>query len=221
MHLLALSDKESPLVYSANIKNRFCHVDLAFGCGDLSYFYLEYVISSLDIPLYYVRGNHAPKIEFGVGGMRVAPWGAVNLNKKVVRDPKTGLLLAGIEGSLRYNKGDHQYSQWKMLMMVIGLIPKLLINKMRYGRYLDILVTHAPPLGIHDQNDLPHRGIRAFKWFVKVFQPAYHLHGHVHVIRPGTVTETTLGKTKIVNAFGYRVLSIKTRDARPPINKPA
>jgi Icc-related predicted phosphoesterase len=209
MNFLAVSDKESHRVYSDHIKHRFCNVDLAFGCGDLSYFYLEYIISTLDIPLYYVRGNHAPEVEYGIGGSRKAPWGAINLHKKVVRDCKTGLLLAGIEGSLKYNAGKHQYSQNKMLLMVFKLVPALLYNKIRYGRYLDIFITHAPPWGIHDQKDRPHQGIRAFKWFIKIFQPAYHLHGHVHVIKPGTVTETKLGKTRIINTFGYKVLSIK------------
>jgi len=86
------------------------------------------------------------------------------------------------------------------------LIPAMILNKIRFGRYLDVFVTHAPPWGIHDQKDLPHQGIRAFKWFIKTFQPFYHLHGHIHVYRPGTTTETTLGKTRVINTFGFRVL---------------
>jgi Icc-related predicted phosphoesterase len=209
MKFLAVSDKESLRVYSPYIKRRFDHVDIAFGCGDLSYFYLEYIISTLDIPLYYVRGNHAVDVEYGVGGFRTAPWGAIDLHRKVIRDKKTGLLLAGIEGSLRYNEGKHQYTQLQMWRMVFRLIPALLVNKIRYGRFLDIFITHAPPWGIHDQKDRPHRGIRAFKWFVKAFKPVYHLHGHIHVYRPCTVTKTQLGSTQIVNTYGFKVLPIE------------
>ncbi len=209
MKLLALSDRESPLVYSPYIKRRFNDIDLAFGCGDLSYFYLEYIISTLDIPLYFVRGNHAAAVEYGVAGQRTAPWGAINLHKRVIRDRKTGLLLAGIEGSLRYNKGDHQYSQFKMWRMILGLVPRLILNRIIYGRSLDIFITHAPPLGIHDQNDLPHRGIHAFKWFDKIFQPTVHLHGHIHLYQPGMVRKTILGKTQIINVFGYQVLKLE------------
>jgi len=208
MNFLSLSDKESSLIYSPQIKKLFSDVDLAISCGDLSYYYLEYIISALDIPLYFVRGNHAKKIEYGCVGERTSPWGAVDLHKKVVRDSKTGLLLIGIEGCLRYNLGDYQYSQIKMWMMVLQLVPAMIWNKLRYGRFLDIFVTHAPPDGIHDEKDACHRGVKAFKWLIKTFQPSYHLHGHVHVYRPDIITETRLGKTRVINTFGYRKLKI-------------
>lgn len=206
MKLLALSDRESPLIYSPHIKHRFNDIDMAIGCGDLSYFYLEYIISSLDIPLYFVRGNHAVDVEYGIAGKRTEPWGAINLHKKVIRDKQSGLLIAGIEGSMKYNKGDHQYSQQKMWRMVLSLVPRLVLNRILYGRYLDIFVTHAPAQGIHDQKDLAHQGINAFKWFDKLFQPIYHLHGHTHIYHPGATRKTLLGKTQIINTFGYQII---------------
>lgn len=208
MKLLTVSDKEISLVYSAQIKQKFNDVDLALSAGDLSYYYLEYIISSLDIPLYFVRGNHAKTIEYGVAGPRKAPWGAVDLHRKVVRDPKTGLLLAGIEGSLRYNKGDYQYTQSEMWSMVLSLVPKLIWNKVRYGRFLDVFVSHAPPWGIHDEEDRAHQGVKAFNWLIKTFQPIFHIHGHVHVYRPGVITETLVGRTLVLNTYGYRKLTL-------------
>ncbi len=207
MKILAVSDVELGLIYSPQISQRFRHIDLAIGCGDLPYYYLEYIISSLDIPLYFVRGNHASQVESGAHGDRTAPWGAIDLHRRAFRDP-SGLLLAGIEGSLRYNYGHHQYTQSEMWAMVFSLTPALFLNHLRYGRYLDIFVTHASPWKIHDLEDLPHRGIKAFNWLIKVFQPAYHLHGHVHVYRNDTVTETLVGKTRVINAYGYRELSL-------------
>jgi Icc-related predicted phosphoesterase len=44
------------------------------------------------------------------------------------------------------------------------------LNKLKYGRYLDILVTHAAPRGIHDAEDWTHIGIKAFNWLIKVCQ---------------------------------------------------
>jgi len=225
MEILTVSDRECLRVYSPKIKERFHNVDLAIGCGDLSYFYLEYIISSLDVPLYFVRGNHAKAVEYSCCGSRQAPWGAVNLHKKVVREKKTGLILAGIQGSLRYNNGDYQYTPSQMWAMVLQLVPSLIWNKIRYGRYLDILVTHAPPWGIHDQEDPAHRGVKAFNWLIKTFQPAYHLHGHIHVYSPTTVTETKLGKTLVMNSYGYRKLDFREQEesqktyGTSPINK--
>jgi hypothetical protein len=93
-----------------------------------------------------------------------------------------------------------------MWVMVLQLIPSLIYNKIRYGRYLDIFVTHAPPWGIHDCQDPAHQGIKAFRWFIKTFQPAYHLHGHIHVYSPQTITKTKLGNTLVMNTYGYRKL---------------
>ncbi|HSM25338.1 MAG TPA: metallophosphoesterase [Anaerolineaceae bacterium] len=205
MKILAVSDTELGFLYQPSIVDRFFDVDLIISCGDLPHYYLEYMISMLNVPLYYVNGNHANKIEITTGGERRYPWGAVNLHKRNITDD-TGLLLAGIEGCVRYNFGPFQYSQPEMWNMVFSLIPKLLFNKLRYGRFLDIFITHAPPWKIHDEKDLPHQGIKAFRWFINVFKPTYHLHGHIHVYRNDTITETQFNQTKVINCYGYREL---------------
>ena len=204
MKLLTVSDVESSRIYSGSIKERFNDVELAISCGDLSYFYLEYIISALDIPLFYVRGNHAKDIEYGHSGTRKSPWGAINLHGKVIRDKYSGLLLAGIQGCHQYNQGKYQYTQFEMWLQTMKLVPGLLLNKLRYGRYLDVFVTHAPPWGIHDETDRAHQGIKAFLWLIKIFQPAYHFHGHVHIYCSTKISETVLGKTHIYNTYGYR-----------------
>jgi uncharacterized protein len=207
MKILAVSDVEVGLIYSPQIARRFQDVDLVIGCGDLPYYYLEYMISMLDVPLYFVRGNHASQTEIGTNGERHFPWGAVDLHGKTARD-ESGLLLAGIEGSVRYNFGEHQYTQAEMWSLAYWLALKLMVNKIRFGRYLDIFVTHAPPWKIHDMDDLPHQGIKAFNWLTRVFKPRYHLHGHVHVYRSDTIIETRVGNTRVINAYSYRELTL-------------
>ena len=110
MKLLAVSDVEIGFIYSPMIREKYQDVDLILSCGDLPYYYIEYMISMLNVPCYFVRGNHASIREYGVGGIRRFPWGAVDLHRRCVEDD-TGLLVAGLEGSLRYNKGPHQYTQ--------------------------------------------------------------------------------------------------------------
>jgi Icc-related predicted phosphoesterase len=207
MKILAVSDAEVGLIHSPGVRSRFKDVDLIISCGDLQFNYLEYIINALDVPMYYVLGNHAFRLDRADGARQTSIWGATNLHQQVIRDC-SGILLAGIEGSILYNFGPHQYSQGDMWLKVIGLIPGLLINKIRYGRYLDIFVTHAPPWKIHDSNDRPHMGIKAFLWLDKVFQPLYHLHGHIHVYRQDATIETQIGKTKVINTYGYRVITL-------------
>lgn len=211
MKLLSLSDVEISHIYSPHVRERFSDSDLVISCGDLSYSYLEYIISMLDKPLYYVRGNHASRIEFAEAGIKRAPEGGIDLHRKTVE--YNGLLLAGIEGCGQYNYGPYQYSQNEMWLWVFSLIPGLLANYLRFGRYLDVFVTHAPPAGIHDMKDLPHRGIKAFNWLDRVFKPRYHYHGHIHVYRNDTQTTTRYFNTTVINTYGYKesIITIPSR----------
>jgi Icc-related predicted phosphoesterase len=203
MKILSVSDEQVGLVYSSQVASRFKGANLVIGCGDLALSYLDYIVSMLNIPLYFVHGNHVPlddELQHACG---------TNLHRRTLRDPETGLLLAGIEGSLEYNHGPHQYEQDEMWLWAFGLSLRLMVNKLRYGRALDVLVTHAPPWRIHDENDRPHHGIKAFNWLIQSFQPALHLHGHVHVYRQDTVRETLVGKTRVINTFGYRFTELE------------
>jgi hypothetical protein len=108
------------------IRQRF-RILTVFGCGDLPYYYQEYIVSLLDVPLYYVRGNHDKEVEYSSGASRSAPGGGVDLHRRVVN--YRGLLIGGVEGSLRYREGPFQYSQFQMWKHVYSLIPKLIKNR--------------------------------------------------------------------------------------------
>ena len=58
MKILCLSDQIDPLIYSVNIKERYQDVDLVISAGDLPMEYLEFIVSSLNKPLFFVFGNH-------------------------------------------------------------------------------------------------------------------------------------------------------------------
>lgn len=208
---LSLSDVKRSLIYGSQIRTQFANVDLVIGCGDLPYYYLEYVISMLDVPLLFVRGNHDKKIEHTETGPCSAPAGAVDLHHRALS--VNGLLFAGVEGSLKYSRGPFQYSQSDMWSHIFQLVPALMINKARYGRYLDVFVSHAPPRGIHDNIDLPHQGIDAFRWLLQLFKPAYHFHGHIHVYRPGEITETRFERTRVINTYGYKMTEIESKES--------
>ena len=210
---LSLSDVKRSLIYGSQIRTQFADVDLVIGCGDLPYYYLEYVISMLDVPLLFVRGNHDKKIEHTEAGPCFAPAGAVDLHHRALS--VNGLLFAGVEGSLKYSGGPFQYSQSDMWSHIFQLVPAMMINKARYGRYLDVFVSHAPPRGIHDKTDLPHQGIDAFRWLLRVFQPAYHFHGHIHVYRPNEITETRFERTRVINTYGYKMTEIESKEGGP------
>lgn len=204
MKILAVSDIENSLVYSPNITERFKGTDITISCGDLSHDYLDYIASMLNTPLYYINGNHSGIItNLEINEKRRLPPGGVNIHRRLINAPGN-LLIAGIEGSLRYNYGPYQYTQSDMWMLVFSLVPGMMINHIRFGRFLDIFVTHSPPWKIHDRDDRPHQGIKAFRWFDSVFHPAVHFHGHVHLYHQvDKDRETNFNKTRILNCCGY------------------
>jgi Icc-related predicted phosphoesterase len=164
-------------------------------------------------PLFYVVGNHAnvvknkhePVLKWAY------PGGCENIDGRVTH--YKNLLIAGLEGSMRYNNSPHfQYTESEMARKVWRLAPNLVLNKLLHGRYLDILITHAPPQGIHDRSDRCHQGFRAFVTFMERFRPRYLIHGHVHVYSPGEITESQYLDTTVLNTYGYRVLEIDEKE---------
>ncbi|MDR1178662.1 MAG: metallophosphoesterase [Spirochaetaceae bacterium] len=218
MKILCVSDQIDPLVYTASIKERFADIDLVLGAGDLPMDYLDFIVSSLNKPLLFVFGNHnLEAMPLYRKVMDVEPFradvyrgsGATHAESRITREG--GLLVAGLGGSMRYNRGDNQFTDFEMYLRILALIPKLIFNRVFRGRFVDILLTHAPPRGIHDLNDPCHRGFKAFRWFIEVFKPAYLVHGHVHLYDLNSVRDSRHYKTRVINAFGHYVIELKDR----------
>jgi len=209
LKILAVCDEVDSRLYGTNgCATRLKHVqpDLLIACGDLPAYYLDYLVSTLNVPLYAVHGNHdaIPPLEGSAGFSRC---GAQWIGGRGVRTD-SGMLIAGFDGSLRYNRGPYQSSQREMQATVRGLVPSLMLNKLRYGRYLDLLITHAPPRGIHDAPDRCHTGFDAFNWLIRAFKPRYHLHGHIHLYDRRTETVTRVGVTDVINVYPFRELEV-------------
>ena len=217
MKILAISDEVVDFLYSPRLKEQYADVDLILGCGDLPFYYLEFIVTVLDVPLYYVPGNHDRVAQYHSDGRVVyRAEGCEMLDARVSRiddrraaagDPRQPLLLAGLGGSMRYNaEGTHQYSEAQMLGRAASLLAPLSLNRLRYGRFLDILVTHAPPRGIHDADDLAHIGFDVFLRFMRFFKPKLLVHGHSHVYRGDTITSTRFDSTQVLNVYPYRLI---------------
>jgi len=213
MKILAVSDRVVEEIYSAAIEQQFGDVDLVLACGDLPTRYLEFIAARLDVPLLYVFGNHDQGIFTSNGQFKSAPAGCIDVDERVVE--VQGLLIGGLEGSMCYNdQGEHQYTDWDMQQKAFHMTPSLWGNRLRHGRFLDILITHAPPYQIHDGTDLCHTGFRAFRWVMEFYRPRYLIHGHQHVYDPDSPVRTTYRHTQVVNAYRYQV--IDWSEANPP-----
>jgi Icc-related predicted phosphoesterase len=216
MKILCISDQIDPLVYTNSIKERFKEVNLILSAGDLPMEYLDFVVSSLNKPLLYIAGNH----HTGAGGSKnsfMGPFGETCEDDSFGAcyvDSKTcveeGLLVAGLGGSMRYNLGENQFTDFQMYWRIIKMLPGLVFNRIFRGRFIDILLTHASPRGIHDREDKCHRGFKAFLWFMRVFKPRYLIHGHIHLYDLSEVRTTRYQNTLVINAFNHYVVDTET-----------
>jgi Icc-related predicted phosphoesterase len=214
---MAICDEVDPRLYGPGLAERRGQFDLLLSCGDIPPYYIDYVASMLAVPIYGVHGNHDASLTRAKDDEDRPDWGMGELHARVVEEQ--GLLIGGFDGCLRYNNGSYQYSEAGMKAQIASMLPGLLANRLRYGRFLDILVTHAPPRYIHDQEDRPHQGFQVFRWFLKTFRPRYHLHGHIHIYDNRTITRTQFHETTVLNAYPYRELTVALA-ARPRTRRP-
>jgi len=205
---LAVTDKVVDFIYSPSLVEKFGDVDMVLSCGDLPYYYLEYIVTMLNVPLLYVHGNHDPPVEYTASGAQLTgPGGCTNIHGRLVQEK--GIAIAGLEGSIRYKPaGKYQYTGPQMWRQALKLSPALLRNRLVTGRALDILLAHAPPFGIHNGRDRTHVGFKWLLWLVERFRPRYLLHGHRHVYNPLEIAETQYDGTTIINVYPYKVLEI-------------
>jgi Icc-related predicted phosphoesterase len=210
LRVLAVTDEVDQRIYSSSIKERMGDVDMVVGCGDLPASYLEFLTDALHRPVYYVLGNHAEELtRTGERGVPKHPEGCVDVGFKVVRDPLSGLIMAGLPGSVRYTEYDPvQYTERQMMWKILRMAPRLLWNKVRHGRALDLLITHSPPRHVGDREDHAHQGFEAIRTFIRWFQPVYQLHGHIHLYDRSQPCTTRFLDTDVINVFPYKRLDL-------------
>ncbi len=207
MKILAVSDQVVERIYSLATSGHFNGVELILGCGDLPYSYLEYLVTTINAPLFYVPGNHDPR--FDTNNPRSKAEGGSNLDLKITR--RFDHWIGGFGGSARYlPNGVNQYGQGEAYRRAFRMAPQLTANRIARGRGLDILVSHSPPFGIHDDNDEAHRGLKALNWLIHFAKPRYHFHGHTHFYRSNVgQRETLVGETRVINVYPYKVIEIE------------
>ena len=214
MKILALSDRVLEHIYSPQIRQHYGDVDLVIGCGDLPYYYLEHVVSTLDKPTLYIHGNHDAGVQYTSDGRTLtSPAGCDSLEDRILYID--GLLVMGLGGSIRYKPGaQHQYTEAQMRTRLIRMLPTLLFNRLRHGRFVDILVTHSSPYRIHDKTDRAHIGFKTFLTLMSIFKPRYLLHGHSHVWRNTDTTQTYYRNTNVLNVFPSRLVELDSQENR-------
>lgn len=215
MKILCVSDQIDPLVYSSAAKDYFKDIDLVLCAGDLPMEYVDYIVSVLNKPTYFVFGNHNLEEFHYYHGKRDTSFiaaaagdlthahGAVYAGFKVLRENK--LLIAGTSGSIRYNNGECQYTDREMFFAHKDDSPSF-VQQAALRPLCGYFLTHSPPLGIHDKEDRCHRGFACFLWFLRKFKPTYMVHGHIHLYDLQEKRVTQWNSTTVINAYSHYVI---------------
>ena len=211
LQVLAVTDEVDPRIYSTTLRNRMGDVDFVVSCGDLPATYLEFLTDSLHKDVYYVLGNHAEELtREGQRGVPRHPMGCIDLGFKVVHDKRTGIIFAGLPGSPKYlEHAPVQFTEQQMTRHILRMMPRRIWNRLRHGRYLEILVAHSPPRDVGDREDPAHRGFNVIRSFIKWAKPAYHLHGHVHLYDRSQSNCSLLHSTAVINVYPFQKLDLQ------------
>ena len=189
MRILTVSDEECPALWDHYRPGRLEGYDLIMSAGDLKADYLSFLVTMAHAPVLYVHGNHDE------GYRRRPPEGCDCIDDQLVI--YRGVRILGLGGCRQYRPdAPLQFTERQMARR----IAKLRLALWKSGG-VDVVVTHAPPLGLGDAEDLPHRGFACFQKLLDRCHPALWVHGHVH-LRGWPLPERELisGTTRIVNA---------------------
>lgn len=191
MKILAVSDEESNILWSSQVKELSRGIDLIVSCGDLRRDYLEYLITMIDAPLIYVHGNHDTS----------EPEGGINIDGRIYAFG--GMRFLGLGGSMRYREGLNMYTEQEMR----SRFRRLRLKAWMQG--IDILITHAPAKNWGDLPDLAHNGFETFNDIMTRYKPQIMLHGHVHRSYTRNMRDYVhTSGTKIMNVCGYRFIEV-------------
>lgn len=204
MRILTVSDEECPALWDHYQPGKLDGYDLILSAGDLKADYLSFLVTMAHAPLLYVHGNHDE------GYSRRPPEGCDCIDDHLV--VYRGLRILGLGGCLQYRPdAPWQFTERQMEKR----IAKLRFALWRAGG-VDIVVTHAPPQGLGDGEDLPHRGFACFRQLLDRYHPQCLVHGHVHLRGwPLPERELLCSDTRIINASERYALDLPDKAFAP------
>ena len=191
MKILVLADTADKALWDYLDRRLLEGVDLVLSCGDLPAEYLSFLTCFTHAPIYYVHGNH------DTGYDTKPPEGCECVDDEIV--VFNGVRILGLGGSMRYRPNQpYMFNEKEMARRV-----RKLRRKLRKHKGFDILLAHAPALGVGDMEDLPHRGFQVFLDLMDRYKPRYLVHGHVHqeYSALGFARERKYGDTTVINAY--------------------
>ena len=198
LRMLAISDEREPSLDAQRTREALQPIDPIVGCGDLQPEYLTFLADAFCVPLIYVRGNHDVGAAWRHEQRESLP--APLVDGRVHEE--LGLRVIGFSGSPRYNDRELQFSESTMWLRAIAA-------GFRRPKAPILVISHTPPRGMNDDDDLPHRGFTAFRWLADRLAPPLWLHGHTALVRTGLDDRCVRhGETLFYNCTGATLVEL-------------
>jgi uncharacterized protein len=177
-NVLVVADYPNPRFEEAVRSN----IDFVLSLGDVDPPILEEIHLRFHKPIFAVKGNH--------DSTRPFPEYVTDVHLRFVQH--RNWFIGGFGGVPAY-KGTGAY-EWDDLAAA---------ERLSRFPYVDILICHAPLLGITDKEDYAHQGSEAIRRYIDAQQPKFVYHGHVHEKMGAMV-----GMTAVVSVCGAEVFHL-------------
>jgi Icc-related predicted phosphoesterase len=185
MKILVIADRNPHIAIEEVVAQE--SVELVITLGDLTREDILGLERVTHIPKIGVYGNHdsGNYMEgLGIWDMHLKMW---DFN---------GLRFGGFQGCVRYKENPDaiMYTQTEAIQMMQNFPP------------VDVFLSHCPPRGINDDEEIAHQGFDALRTYLDVQKPKHWLHGHTYPTDDTIVKQH--GPTKIEYVFKYKILDL-------------
>lgn len=195
MKLLLISDETDPFLWDYYRPGVLKDYDLILSAGDLKSNYLEFLVTMANKPLLYVHGNH----DLHYDSRPPEGCDCAEDRLTVIK----GLRILAFGGCMLYNGQGFQYTEKQMARRI-----RRCRRAVKKAGGVDIILTHAPPRGLGDGEDLCHRGFECFRQLIEAWHPRYFIHGHQHLNYGTAPRVREYQGTTLINASGKYVLEL-------------
>jgi Icc-related predicted phosphoesterase len=184
MRCLVLADVNPKIDLAEKAESE--HVDLIISLGDFERSMLL-SLQKTNIPKIGVYGNH----DSGEYMQEIGMW---NLHMHTWKFG--GYTFGGFQGCVRYKQNPYaiMYTQEEANQLMANFPP------------VDIFITHCPPRGINDEDELAHQGFDALRKYVDTYHPKVLFHGHTYPTEENIVRN--YNGTRIEYVSGWRIVEI-------------
>lgn len=161
------------------------NIDFIITLGDLTREDILPLAEITHVPKVGVYGNHDSGTymsELGIWDMHLKIWDF------------QGLKFGGFQGCVRYKENpDAIMFTQEEADLLMSDFPEV-----------DVFISHCPPRGINDEEDIAHQGFDALRKYLDEKQPSVWLHGHTYPTDETIVKQ--YGSTRIEYVFRYKVI---------------